>query len=133
MTEPEYVLRASMPRRVFGTAMLAMLGAILLWLALTGAEGGAWRLVLVALGLAALWMARGLWRSTAGHVALTAAGLEDHTGRVLARIEDMAAVDRGTFAFKPSNGLLVKLHDRAEPAGRRGCGGAFTGGWASAV
>lgn len=114
-SRPVFVLTASLPRRVFGTAMLVGLGLILLNLAATH-PGVLWRIMLAVPGLAAFWLARGLWLSTAGHVALTDAGLVDHRGHVLAALDEIADIDRSTFAFKPSNGVLVKLKHKAKPA-----------------
>lgn len=115
MEPPTFVLTASMPRRVFGTAMLGGLGLLLVWMALATNPAFPWRVALVAVGAGALWLARGLWLSTAGHVVLTGEGLVDQDGRVLAAMDDIAEVDRSAFAFKPSNGLLVKLKGRAVP------------------
>lgn len=109
----EFQIRANPPRRVFGTAMLGLLGFLLVWLALTSNPSFLWRLVLVAIGLATLWLAQRLWLATAGHVSLTKEGLIDQNGRVLAGFDDIAAVDRSPFAFKPSNGLVVRLRQTA--------------------
>jgi hypothetical protein len=40
---------------------------------------------------------------------LTVDGLFDTGGRCLARWEDIDRIDKGTFAFKPSNGFLIVL------------------------
>ena len=40
-----------------------------------------------------------------------AEGLRDGNGRLLCRMDQIAGVDRGAFAFKPSNGFLVKLKE----------------------
>ena len=114
--EPLFVLRASPLRRVFGSGILAALGLLLAWLALSSNPGPAWRAGLLVAGAGALWLGRGLWVATAGHVALTDEGLCDQTGRILAPLDQIDGVDRGMFAFKPSNGLVVRLRDRA-PAG----------------
>lgn len=106
---PIFVLRASPPRRVMGAGMLGILGVLLIWLAFTTATSVAWGGVLVLVGAASLALAVRLWQATAGALLLTAAGLTDEAGRVLAPIEEIVSVDRGAFAFKPSNGFLLRL------------------------
>ena len=56
---------ASPGRRVFGTATMGVLGLMLIWLALTTQPTFPWRVFLVVLGAATLWLARGLWRTKA--------------------------------------------------------------------
>jgi len=128
-------LRPSGPRRVFGAGVLAGLGFALVTLALRN-PGGAfgWTLFLLALGLGALWMAWRLWQATAQGLILTSDALLSTDGQVLARIADIAAVDRGVLAIKPAGGFSLKLRQPGtrvwQPglwwrAGRRiGIGGA---------
>lgn len=75
-----------------------------------------WIVLLLALGLAALWLSRRLYLATRTRIELTEAGLSDGEGRVLAPLSQIAAVERGVFAFKPSNGFLVRLESPAERA-----------------
>lgn len=116
MPEPETLaeLRASAPRRVFGTGLLAALAMLLAWLAAVAPTGIGARLgLLLAAGLSG-YAAMALWRATAQAVFLTETGLVQSDGRVLAAMDEIAAVDRGLFALKPSNGFLVRL-DRSRP------------------
>ena len=53
-------------------------------------------------------MADATRRSTGRVIELTATELRDSTGVLLARVEDIESMDRGVFAFKPSNGFLLK-------------------------
>jgi hypothetical protein len=53
-----------------------------------------------------------MWRATGLSVDLTAAGLSDSTGRIIAPLAEIRSIDRGAFAFKPSNGFLVRLKTR---------------------
>lgn len=102
-------------RRVLGTAIIAALGGVLVWLALTTATGLWWRVMLLAFGVAALYATLRLWQATAARVELTETQLRLSTGLVLADLDQIVAIDRGMFAFKPSNGFVVKLarvHDR---------------------
>jgi hypothetical protein len=39
---------------------------------------------------------------------------------VLARIDEIASLDRGTFAFKPSNGFLLRLSRKGTRVWRPG-------------
>lgn len=101
---------ASGGRRAFGLMVLVGLGMILIWLGLMQ-DGGSLplRLLILAAGGAVLWAAREMRRATALAVILTGDGLRDSTGEVIAPLDEIASVDRGTFAFKPSNGFLVRL------------------------
>ena len=47
--------------------------------------------------------------------ALLEVDADGQPGRVLATLDGIAAVERGTFAMKPSNGFLLRLE---QPAGR---------------
>lgn len=74
-----------------------------------------WIVVLLIIAVGALWLAGKLSAATRTSIELTRDGLSDSHGRVLAPLRQIAAVERGAFAFKPSNGFLVRL---SEPAAR---------------
>ena len=61
-----------------------------------------------------LFAAERLWRATGGRLEVTRTELRTGEGRVLTPISNVKSVDRGVFAFKPSNGFLVTLE---EPCG----------------
>ena len=107
-------------RRIFGVAVLGGLGAIMVRMAFAGA-GGSWLdgLVLV-MGLAAFWLAWIMYRATLLSVILRRDGLYDSEGTCLAALDDISSVDRGTFAFKPSNGFLVRTTRKAPRLWRPG-------------
>lgn len=111
MSEPLATLSASMPRRVLGAGGLVALGALLAWLALSGEEGVAlaWRVLLLGMAALALLAGMRVWQATEHRVELREDGLYESTGRQLVRIADVASVDRGMFAFKPSNGFVLRL------------------------
>lgn len=68
------------------------------------------------LGLAMIWQAIQLWKASGRVLELTVEGLrEAGTGRVLARVEDIAEVNRSVFAYRPATGFLILLH---RPASR---------------
>ncbi|MGH1423432.1 MAG: hypothetical protein ACRBBU_01800 [Pseudooceanicola sp.] len=112
---------ASPGRRLFGLGVLIALGAMVIWLGLTQ-PGGAlvWRAGLILLGAAVLLAARSMHRATALTLLLSDTELRASDGALLAHVDDIAGVDRGTFAFKPSNGFLIKLKTPAPRAWRPG-------------
>ena len=100
---------ATMGRRMIGLSALSLLGFLVIYLAVTEEPGLFWRLFLIALGILALWIADKMRRATASRIELTGRALRDQDGTVIALIEDIESLDRGAFAFKPSNGFLMKL------------------------
>lgn len=117
--ETDEVILALQPapaRRAIGTAIVAALGGLLLWLAVVAPPASPlWLAFLLGLGALALWAAVRIWHATGNAVEMTEAGLRDSDGTVIADFDEIAAIDRGIFAFKPSNGFLLKL---AAPAPR---------------
>tara|TARA_R100001086_G_scaffold194611_3_gene111479 strand:- start:29 stop:511 length:483 start_codon:yes stop_codon:yes gene_type:complete len=117
MTEPmQITMRASAPRRYFGLAMLAGLGGLLLYLALNG-EGQAFgiKAFLIALGALALYVTQRMFRATEQAIILDETGLHSGDGEMIAEIDQIDRVDRGAFAFKPSNGFIVILKEAQKP------------------
>ena len=96
-------------RRLFGVIVMAALGGLLVWMALITAPSFGWRIVLLAFGGLALWGTVRLWQSTQHYVEMTEDGLRDTSGRELAAMDQIIGIDRGVFAFKPSNGFTLKL------------------------
>ncbi|WP_052245347.1 hypothetical protein [Halocynthiibacter namhaensis] len=101
-------LRVSDVRRVFALCVLIILGMLLLWNALliTGAPI-LLQLFLVALGLSVLALAEKMRRNTVGGLTLTQEALWNADGSCLVRMEDVVSIERGVFAFKPSNGFMI--------------------------
>ncbi|RDC75503.1 hypothetical protein DLJ49_01470 [Rhodovulum sp. 12E13] len=103
-------VHAAPARRAAGAGMLGLLGAILLWVALaTPPSAPGWSLFLLAFGGLAIFGGWRLWQATATGLVLTDEGLADTTGRTIARLDEIVAVERGMLAFKPSNGFLLHL------------------------
>lgn len=103
-------LSASTPRRVLAVSMLAALGVLLLWLVLTHPPRALGLSLFVGgLGLGALILAEAVRRATRHRVMLLGDRLVDSSGAELCRLADIRRVDRGTFAFKPSNGFMIVL------------------------
>jgi hypothetical protein len=129
---------ASPARRVFAVATLAGLGVLLALLVVIEPISGIWNAVLLAMGFGCLWLADWLRRATRLSIDLTEDGLRDSSGRVLAAMADVVRVERGVFAFKPSNGFTLVLRKRQPRAwapglwwrvGRRvGVGGVLPSG-----
>ncbi|WP_027259708.1 hypothetical protein [Leisingera aquimarina] len=101
-------IEASGGRRIMGTAMLGLTGCLLLYVAFAAPPSPAWLVFLLAVGAAALWLAARMWQATVHRIELTAEELRCSNGQLIARVEDIKAIDRGFFAFKPSNGFLIR-------------------------
>jgi len=116
-TEPIHVLRPSPARRVLGAAIQCALGALLLWLALAQPpESLMWRLFLLVLGAGALAFGVHGWRASSRGIVYSVDGLHSEDGRRIVHVDDIASVDRGAFAFKPSNGFVLRLRSPAGSA-----------------
>ncbi len=117
-TAPEILaeLHCSLMRRVLGVGLLVVLGVLLLTMAVQTQPSPLWRVALAAFALGALWMAGRMWQATSRHLVLTREALCDDQGRVLVRMEDVAEVNRGAFAIKPSNGFMLRCHARQQAA-----------------
>lgn len=102
------VLEASPIRRGIGVATLVAMAALLFYSAATTGSGPLWQAIAVVLGAASLWTADLFRRAVAGRVELTTAGLRDSRGDIIVSIGDIARLDRGAFAFKPSNGFTIR-------------------------
>jgi hypothetical protein len=92
-----------------GVIMLAGVGALVLYVAMSTPPSLAWQVFLVLVGVAALWMAERMRRATEQKLELTETELRCSDGQLVARIEDIENIERGAFAFKPSNGFLITL------------------------
>ncbi|MBO9406062.1 hypothetical protein J7399_01375 [Shimia sp. R9_1] len=108
-TEVLATIRASGPRRVFGIGTLALLGGLLVYLALATSPALIWQVFLLVLGVLSLWLAESTRRATENTIQLTRAGMATDSGEVIAPLNDIAAVKRGMFDLKPSNGFTVVL------------------------
>lgn len=105
-------LYATAIRRVFAYLAVFGFGAILVLVAFVQPPALGWQLFLLALGGGALTMAELLRRASLLGLELTEHVLRDTSGRELARLDQIVSVDRGAFAFKPSNGFVLHLNTR---------------------
>jgi hypothetical protein len=99
-------------RRLFGVAVMGALGALLIYMALATAPSFGWRIVLLAFGGLSVMGTMRLWQATLDRVELTATELRASNGVLLAEVDQIVSIDRGMFAFKPSNGFVLKLATR---------------------
>ena len=107
-------LTPSTPRRIIGAGLLMLLGAMMLWVVVTTPpRNPGWLVFLILAGAGAFWLAVRTWQSTSVRLELTRSELRDSRGRVLARMAEVRAIDRGVFAFKPSSGFLLRLESSA--------------------
>ena len=109
------VLPASAGRRWMGIIVFFALGVLLLWLGIANSPSFGWRIAFIVTGVAALWGADVMRRATADEIVLTREVLRTRSGRVLTRVDNVDKVERGAFAFKPSQGFLVRLKTPTEP------------------
>lgn len=109
---PDNVIATVAPspmRRWIAVAILLALGALIFWLALTTPPASLFlQAFLIAVGLGSFVMAELIRRATETWIELTEDGLRDGNGRTICAMSDIAGVERGAFAFKPSNGFLVR-------------------------
>lgn len=100
------------PRRWLGVGLMLALGGLLLYVAFSTPPAVLfWQVFLVVLGLFALYAAHRVQKATTARLLLTEDALTDSNGTLIARVEDIVAVDRGMLAMKPSNGFMIKLRE----------------------
>lgn len=109
-------LHAAPIRRHVAYGMILFFGAAVLFVLFQAPPSMGWVVFMLALAAASFWAAIRLRRATMLWIDLTEDGLADSSGREIARFEDIVSVHRGVFAFKPSNGFLLKLR-QPQPAG----------------
>lgn len=105
-------LQTSPTRRWMAVGMLMLLAFLLIYMGLGTQAAFGYKVFLGVVGLSALWMARGLHRSADIAINLTREGLTLSNGTTLAAMAEIDRVERGTFAFKPSNGFVVTLNSK---------------------
>lgn len=106
-------LDPSQPRRMIGIAVQIALGLVMLSLAFSfPREQMGLRLAMLILGGLVFYGAFLTWRATAVGLVLTASGLRDADGRLLAELANVREVSRGAFALKPSHGFSLVLYKR---------------------
>lgn len=105
-------VEASPARRIFAYVVQFGLGALLIYVTLTLPPSVPWMIFLLGFGVMMLWQAERMRRATTLMLELTDTELRDNSGTVLARIDEIRSIERGTFAFKPANGFTLVLHNK---------------------
>ncbi|WP_299546791.1 hypothetical protein [uncultured Tateyamaria sp.] len=113
-------INASPGRRILGIGSLWILSLMVIYVAIVRPPEIGWQLFLFALGGGSIWIAEKMRRATALTLELTPEELRDSSGQVVARTDDIQSLDRGMFAFKPSNGFLLRLNGSDGRAWRPG-------------
>ena len=106
-------VQSSAGRRILGVGSIWVLAVLVLYVAVVNPPAPGWQVFLFVVGGGAIWMAERMRRATSNAIELTRRELRDTRGTVLASVDQIVSVDRGMFAFKPSNGFLLKLTDKA--------------------
>ena len=108
--EPIAILNVSQARRIFGTVAQLGVGVMMLYVAAKYPPDNIVALAfLVAFGGFMIWQARNLYRTAGRHLVLTRETVEDSSGALLCRLDEIKAVERGVFTLKPSNGFAIIL------------------------
>jgi len=114
------IVGASPPRRVIGVGSVLVLGVTAICVALLRPPSNlGWIVFLLALGLGALWLTDRMRKATSHRLELTRQALRSSTGEVLVNVADVEAIERGAFAFKPSNGFTLVLKNTAQTGPKR--------------
>ncbi len=112
---PIYIARPSVVRRTLSVGMQAVLGVLLIEVALNApSENNFWSLILMGCGLLALLAALFVWQSTKHGIVLRKEGIFQESGDIIVSLDEITSIDRGVFSFKPSNGFLIRLR-RSQP------------------
>lgn len=101
-------ISASPGRRWMGLVSINLLGLLLIYVALARPPELGWQVFLLAMGGGSLWLANAIRLATQNTIELTQTELRQNTGELIAKVEDIQSIDRGFFAFKPSNGFLLR-------------------------
>ncbi|MEO9864951.1 MAG: hypothetical protein ABJO29_05675 [Yoonia sp.] len=110
------VVGASAGRRIMACGVIYVLGMLLIYVALGDPPALPLLIIVLALGVGSLVLAEALRRSTRTEIFMSADALTSSDGTLIAKLDDIINVDRGAFAFKPSNGFTLKLKTK-QPRG----------------
>ena len=112
--EVQATVSASEWRRWLAILLLVGLGFLMVYFGFSRATGLFLQICFMGFGIALVLLAERMRRATEVGIELTESELRETGGRRLCRFEDIAKVDRGAFAFKPSNGLVLHLKEPAQ-------------------
>jgi len=92
-------------------------GCFLLWIAASGAAGSALASVIFVFCAAlSFYASYRIHQTKLQSLYLTMEGLFDTTGTKLCTMDQIASLDRSFFAFKPSNGFVIRLKEPMDRA-----------------
>lgn len=115
MSDTLFQIKPSKPRRAVGAGLLLILGVLLLYISVVRPPADLGLTVfLVMAGLISCFGGYRLWSATENAIELTEQGLRLSDGTEICHLDNMVSVDRGAFAFKPSNGFRVALKARQD-------------------
>lgn len=104
------VLQTSAVKRVFSVLILYLLAVLLGFVLLVHPPGDlVWTLFLGAMVAGTVWLAIRTQAATRHWLELREDGLYRNGEDLLCGFDEIASVNRGVFAFKPSNGFLLRL------------------------
>ena len=112
--DPEIIatLVPSPLRRHMGTGVMVALGIILFYVAQDDRNSSLTATLLFAgMGVGSFLLAYRMHTASANSLTLLADELHSSDGSLIARTANIARVERGLFAFKPSNGFLIVLRE----------------------
>lgn len=113
-------LQVATARRLVAVSAQGLLGLLFVYLSFTFAGSLLARLALLLASGGCLLGAITMYSVTRSAIELTNRELRETSGKVLAKLDDIASVDRGAFAFKPTNGFIVVLKETHPRAWRLG-------------
>ena len=116
---PETIAKLAPSTARFWSALVIItaFGALLLWIAATGAAGTAIGTIISLVSSAlAFYAATVINKIKNRSLILTRDGLFDDQGTALCKMENIESLDRSFFAFKPSNGFVIKLKSKTDRA-----------------
>lgn len=111
MTDVIVKIQPSFGRRIFGIAILCLAALIMLNYAFGDkAQSIVLRVFLLLFAVVFLWHAQTNLRFADAALILKRDGLFDNHGELICNLSNINRIDRGWISFKPSNGLLIRMH-----------------------
>ena len=110
------VVEASAGRRILACGVIYALGLLVLYVTFAKPPAAALMVFMIILGVGALVLGDKLRRATQSQIMMSADAITTTDGQTLALMDEIVSVDRGAFAFKPSNGFTLKLKTK-QPRG----------------
>lgn len=119
---PTLVLQTSAAKRVFSVGILYVLAGLLGFVLFVHPPGDlVWLVFLAVMVAGTVWLALRT-QASRGWLELREDGLYLNGADLICSLDDIASVNRGVFAFKPSNGFLLRMKD---PGPRRWAPGLY--------